>query len=101
MGRWRASAVVAFVLTVVAAIDAALEEAWDLVAVLAVVAVLVAGLTIRLSFGRQTVTVRPDLYRALERRAAVEGESIDALVDRVVAFDVRLQERVPWTKARD
>jgi hypothetical protein len=46
---------VALVLTVVAAIDAALEEAWDLVTVLVVVALLVAALTLRICVGRQAV----------------------------------------------
>jgi hypothetical protein len=101
VSKWRTSLVIALVLTAVALIDAAVSGAWDLVAVLGVVAALLLGVLLATSTGRRPVTLRPDLARALQRRAALSGESVDTLVDRAVAFDVRLQERESWTGPSD
>lgn len=77
---WAAVAV-----AVAGAVDAALGEVWDLFAILVALLVILVGAQIVTSTGRPTVTIRPDLERWLRQRAVIEGEPLEALVDRSVA----------------
>lgn len=82
----RRSLLPALALIVAAAglVDAVAGEVWDLAAVLSVVSVLlVIDLVARVR--RPSVSLRPDLVRWMADRAAVEGESIDAVSARAVA----------------
>lgn len=67
------------------AADAARSAIWDQLFVLALVVVLaVTGLIVGRS-DRPVVSLRVDLARWLRDRSAVEGEPVDALLDRTVA----------------
>ncbi len=67
------------------AADAARSSIWDQLFVLGLIVVLaVTGLLVGRS-DRPAVSLRVDLARWLRDRSAVEGEPIDALLDRTVA----------------
>ena len=75
----------AVVVAAAGAVDAATGRVWDQFAVLTfVVALLVTALVIGRS-RRPTVSVRADLAHWLRNRSVVEGEDLDALVDRSIA----------------
>ena len=75
----------AVVIAAAGAIDAATGRVWDQLAVLVVVVgLLVASLVVGRS-RRPTVSVRADLARWLRDRSVVEGEDLDAVVDRSIA----------------
>ena len=100
MAKRRALMVAALALVVVGAVDAALDGVWDLFTVFSALAVAL-GVLLLLDIaghgrGRSAVTLRSDLYRAVRRRSRFDGESVDALVDRAIAFEVRLRERESW-----
>ncbi len=82
--------------TVIAAIDAALGRSWDLVTITGLALVLqVVGLA---GLGRRDsrVGLRPDLIRWLHERAAVTGESVETIADRAVStFRADLDDAQP------
>ena len=80
----------------VGAIDAAISGQWDVLVILLVAAVPLAALALLGARGRVPTTLRADLHRALARRAALDGEPVDSLLDRAVAFELRMRERETW-----
>lgn len=73
------------VVSLAGAIDAAIGRVWDQLAILSVVIALVLITLVSASTQRPTVTIRADLMRWLRRRSAIEGEPVDALIDRSIA----------------
>lgn len=66
-------------------IDAAMGSIWDQFAILAVVATLCLAALVADRSRRVDMTVRADLAGWLRGRSAVEGESVDATIDRALA----------------
>ena len=87
LGQRRLRVLVAGVIAVACAgaIDAALGSIWDQFAILLIVVLLSSAILLLSRSGRSELSVRPDLARWLQQRAAVEGESVDVLVDRSLA----------------
>lgn len=87
LGQRRLRVLVAGVIAVACAgaIDAALGSIWDQFAVLVIVVLLSSAVLVLSRSGRAELSVRPDLARWLQQRAAVEGESVEVLVDRSLA----------------
>lgn len=83
--RERALLVTVTLLSSIAAVDAAVGGAWDLVVLCAAVAGLVAVLLAAGVSGRTAVRLRPDLVRWLQRTAAAGGERPCDVADRAVA----------------
>jgi hypothetical protein len=77
----------------VGAIDAAVGGHWDGVAILVVTAALLAVVALEGTRGRVGTTLRADLHGALARRAALDGEPVEVLLDRAVAFELQMRER--------
>jgi hypothetical protein len=71
--------------TTVAGIDATIGRNWDLVVVIGLVLVLQVGALAKVSRGRPAVSLRGDLARWLEDRAAATGEPAEQIADRAVA----------------
>ena len=67
------------------AVDAALGSIWDQFAILMIVIALSAAVLFLSRSGRVGFTVRADLAQWLHRRAAVEGDSVEVLIDRSLA----------------
>lgn len=69
----------------VGVVAAALDGNWDLVIVIGFVMVCQAGIALALLGPRRLTTVRSDLARWADERAAVTGEPVPRIVDRCVA----------------
>ena len=70
---------------IVGAVDAAVGDKWDLVAVFAMAFLLQLVLLVRLSARRPSVPIRADLVRWLRDRAADEGDDAGLIADRALA----------------
>lgn len=77
--------VAAALVAIAGAADAALGGIWDQCVLLVAIAVLCTAALALGRTGRPTVSLRGDLDRWLRRRAAIEGEDVDTLLDRAVA----------------
>lgn len=77
--------VVAVLIAVVGAVDAAIGDAPDLVVLFVAVAVLCAVVLLRSITRRRAVAVRDDVARWLEITAAEQGETMDDLADRAIS----------------
>lgn len=85
--RVRTLLATAVVVALAGAVDAAVGSVWDQFAILAaVIALLIVSLlTMTLSTGRPSVSIRADLVRWLRTRSAIEGEPLEMLADRAIA----------------
>lgn len=77
--------IMTLVVALVGTIDAAISREWDLFVVFVMVDALVVALLARNRGRRPSVPIRGDLVNWLRQRAAITGDSIEALVDRAVA----------------
>lgn len=77
---------VGLVVAGVGALDALVSREWDLLVVFLLVISLLAMLALRTRAGRVPVTLRPDLFRRLERQAERSGEPFEDVLDRSVAW---------------
>lgn len=75
----------AVVVAAAGAVDAAAGRVWDQFVVLLFVIVLLVMSVVLGRSRRPSVTVRADLVRWMRDRSLVEGEDLDALVDRSIA----------------
>ena len=75
----------AVVVAGVGVIAAALDGNWDLVFVIGFVLLCQAGIALALLGPRRLTTLRPDLARWADERAAITGEPVPRIVDRCVA----------------
>ena len=75
----------AVVVAAAGAVDAATGRVWDQLTVLIFVGALIVAALVVGRPRRPIVSVRSDLARWLRDRAVVEGEDLDALVDRSIA----------------
>jgi hypothetical protein len=83
--RIRLVIAVAVVVALAGLIDAAVASIWDQFAVLAVVVLLLSSVLLMARSERVEVMIRADLARWLRNRAAVEGESVELVADRMLA----------------
>ena len=83
-------------LVVVGAIDAAIGGQWDVFVILLVAAAPLIAVVLEGARGRVGTTLRTDLHRSLSRRAALDGEPTEVLLDRAVAFELQMRERETW-----
>lgn len=83
--RVRLVVAVAIVVAGAGMIDAALGSVWDQFAILAVVVLLLSSAFLMMRSDRVDMTIRADLARWLRARAAVEGESVEVVADRMLA----------------
>lgn len=75
----------ALTVTAVGAVATAVDGSWDLFVLFVFVLVCQAGIGIALTGSRRLVSLRADLARWAEERAAVTGEPAPRIVDRCVA----------------
>ena len=84
--RWHKVLVaLAVVPALVGVIDAALSRQVDLLMVFALVALPLLALLVMLQWGQPAVSVRRDLAAWLRDRAALTGEPMDAIANRLIA----------------
>ena len=84
-GRTRALLIGATVLCLVGTVDAALDEAWDHVAMFGATMILIAAAGALRRPHRRTLTLRADLAPWLRTRSELTGEPVEVLADRAVA----------------
>jgi hypothetical protein len=84
-GSARLLVVVAGVVAVVGAIDAAISSEWDLFVLFMIISGVVLALGLRLESRRPAVPIRRDLVRWLYDRALVSGEPMSVVTDRAIA----------------
>lgn len=77
--------VATLVVALIGTIDAAVGHEWDLFTVFLIVDGLILALLTRVHGRRPSVPLRRDLVNWLRQRAAITGDSTEALADRAVA----------------
>jgi hypothetical protein len=77
--------VVAGVVSIVGAIDAAISSEWDLFVLFLIIAGVTSILGIRLESRRPAIPIRRDLVHWLGNRAAASGESMSVVTDRAIS----------------
>jgi hypothetical protein len=77
--------VVAGVVAIVGAIDAAISGEWDLFVLFMIIVGVVVALGLRLQARRPSVPIRRDLVRWLADRASASGEPMSVVTDRAIA----------------
>ena len=77
--------VIAAVVALTGTVDAALSGEGDLLLVFLVLLLLLVVMIVRTAFHRRIVPGRSDLFRWITQRAAVSGQTVEAVTDRAVA----------------
>ena len=77
--------VVAGVVAIVGAIDAAISGEWDLFVLFMIIVGVVIALGLRLQARRPAVPIRRDLVHWLADRASAAGEPMSVVTDRAIA----------------
>lgn len=77
--------VVAGVVAIVGAIDAAISGEWDLFVLFMIIVVVASALGLRLESRRPAIPIRRDLVHWLGNRASASGESMSVVTDRAIA----------------
>jgi hypothetical protein len=83
--RGRTPLAVAASMCLIGAIDAALDSAWDQVALFLGAASMVALALLRQQPHRRAMTLRSDLFAWLLERSRLTGEPVEVMADRAVA----------------